>query len=193
MNNLLFSQICTYSCRCFCAKISSHQRLFCYWKWDLAAHRSKANAQEAGLVGRKVCVILEACSWRVGRLLLKGQLPTDSQWEELSRGPSGCAGWGRGYTQNSIFGCEGRLAVGHRWSDQHLLGCFKHSQSSVPGPFVFHFFESSSWDRGSLGHGCGGVIMQLASPSWGVSVSKKQLTGLGSEYYQSPWGGTKGP
>ena len=98
-----------------------------------------------------------------------------------------------GHTQNSTLGSDGHLVVGHRWSDQHHLGCFTYSQSSVPGPFVFHFFESSSWDCGSLCRGCSRVIMQLASSTWGVSVSTKQLTGHSSEYYHSPWGGNKGP
>lgn len=111
--------------------------------WELAAHCSKASAREARLVGRKVCFTLEACSWREGGLLLKGQLPTD-RGKSFKGGLSGCTGQGRGHTQSSTLGPDGRLAVGHRWSDQRRLGCFTYSQSSVPGPSVFYFSESSS-------------------------------------------------
>ena len=62
--------------------------------WELAARCSKASAREARLVERKVCFILEACSWREGGLLLKGKLPTDSG-KSFKGGLSGCVGQGR--------------------------------------------------------------------------------------------------
>ena len=131
--------------------------------WELAARCSKASAREARLVERKVCFILEACSWREGGLLLKGKLPTDSG-KSFKGGLSGCVGQGRATRRTAHSALTVILWLVIRWwSDQHHLGCFTYSQSSVPGPFVFHFFESSSWDCGSLCRGCSRVIMQLAS------------------------------
>ena len=81
--------------------------------WELAARCSKASAQEARLVERKVCFILEACNWRKGGLLLKGQLLTDSG-KSFKGGLSGCAGQGSATrrTAHSALTVILRLVIG---------------------------------------------------------------------------------
>ena len=49
----------------------------------------------------------------------------------------------------------------------------------------FHFSEAISQNCCSFCRGCSLAIMQLTSPP-GVSVSIRQLTGYGSEYYLQP-------
>lgn len=110
---------------------------------ELAAHCSKASAREARLVGRKVCFTLEA-RWRGGGWT-PAQRPAP-HWQGKSfkgdfRGAQAKEGPHAG-KPFSAWRC--RLTVGHQWSDQCRLGCFTYSQSSVPGPSVFYFSESSS-------------------------------------------------
>ena len=107
--------------------------------WELAARCSKANAREAKLVGGKVCFTLEACSWREGGLLLKGQLPTDSG-KSFKGGLSGCAGQGRGHTQSSTLGPDGHLAVGHLHTVSffHLRGFSVYTQLAGHGSEYCH-------------------------------------------------------
>ena len=47
--------------------------------------------------------------------------------QELVRGDSGV----RGQREGTV-GSDGHLAVGHQWSEQRHLGCFKSSSSGLP-------------------------------------------------------------
>ena len=87
---------------------------------------------------------------------------------------------------------DSQLQMGLRWSDQHHLGCFRYSQSSIPGPVCFHSSETSSGNCGSSCPGHSLLITQLTS-STRVSVSIRQLTRYGSEYDLKPLKKTKGP
>ena len=78
---------------------------------------------------------------------------------------------------------DSHLQIGHGWSDQHHLDCFKYSQSAVPRLVCSRFSEANAWNCGSLCHGYSLLIMYLTSPPGGVSVSVRQLTGCSSEYY----------
>ena len=44
--------------------------------------------------------------------------------------------------QNITVSFDGHLKIGHQWSDQHHLDCFKSSYFSVPGSVCFHFLRS---------------------------------------------------
>ena len=46
--------------------------------------------------------------------------------------------------RNSIVISDSHLEISPWWSDQHHLGCFKHSYSSVPGSICFCFLEADS-------------------------------------------------
>ena len=45
--------------------------------------------------------------------------------------------------RNSTVSSDSHLEIGHRWSDQRHLGCFKYSYSSVP--VYLHFLEATWW------------------------------------------------
>ena len=92
-------------------------------KWGRAARRSKAN-KEARLVERKVCFVSDAGNQSgEGGLLSKGRLPpTDSQWTRAF------IDGGRGLpAENSTVGSDSHLEIGHWWSDERHLDCFKYS------------------------------------------------------------------
>ena len=93
--------------------------------------------------------------------------------------------------KNSTISSDNHLEIGHRWSDQHHLECFKYSQSAVPESICSHFLEASSLNCGSLCHGYSLVIRELTSPPVEISISAKQLTGHSSEYYLYPLRGNQ--
>ena len=73
---------------------------------------------------KKVCLILDAGNWGGGEdgILSKGQLaPLDNQWERafIDRG--------RGLHAEIAVSSDSHLEIGHWWSDQHHLDCFKYS------------------------------------------------------------------
>lgn len=71
-----------------------------------------------------------------GCTLPKGQLPyTGSQWTK--------SWWteGGGDTQKQHGRLDSHLQFGHQWSNQCHLGCFRYSQSSVPGWVYFHLLS----------------------------------------------------
>ena len=121
--------------------------------WGLAAHHSKANKQ-AKLVERKVCLfqMSETGGERVTDDCSKADSPhTGNQWgkmfyREKWRGVTTC--------RNSTVISDSHFQTGYQWSDQHHLGCFRYSYSSVPGAICSHLFAPSSRNCGSshLGH-----------------------------------------
>ena len=66
---------------------------------------------------------------------------------------------GEGLCAGTAQSADHHLQTGHHWSDQPILGCFKYSQSSVPGAICSHFFVVSSQNYGSLCPGYSLVIM----------------------------------
>ena len=94
--------------------------------------------------------------------------------------------WGvGGYMQKERSHLSQPSSTGLQWSDQHRLGCFRCSYSSLPGCTYSCFFAVDSWNCGSSRPGYSPIIMWLTSPP-GVLVSIRQLTGYGSEYYLQP-------
>ena len=98
----------------------------------LAACHSKA-LKEARLVERKVCFILDASNPRVG---VGGRTPVQRptappRWQPVGksfyRQREGATG------RNSTVSSDRHLEIGHRWSDQRHLDCFKYNSSSLPG------------------------------------------------------------
>ena len=121
-----------------------------------AARRSKAN-EEPRLVERKVCFILEAGDQGGGWTPVQRPTPpTDSQGARASID-------GGSRLRAETAPSDGHLEIGHWWSDQCHLDCFKYSESSVPGSVCSHFLEASSRNCGSLCHGYSLVIMLLTS------------------------------
>ena len=41
--------------------------------------------------------------------------------------------------RNSTDSSDSHLEIGHQWSDQHHVGCFKYSYSSGPQSILFPF------------------------------------------------------
>lgn len=159
--------------------------------WELAAHCSKASAREARLVGRKVCFTLEACSWREGGLLLKGQLPTDGG-RALKGDFRGAQAKG-GATRRAAHSA---LTVVSRLVISGLISVVLVVLRTVSLRFQVHLcfislnpvlglWQPMSWLRSGL-HTVS--FFHLS----GFSVYT-QLAGHGSEYCHSPWGGKKGP
>ena len=103
----------------------------------------KANKQ-AKLVERKVCLfqMSETGGERVTDDSPKADSPhTGNQWgkmfyREKWRGATTC--------RNSTVISDSHFQTGHQWSDQHHLGCFRYSYSSVPGAICSHLFAPSS-------------------------------------------------
>ena len=88
-----------------------------------AACHSKANKQ-ARLVERNICFISDAGNWGVG-WQTSVQRPTPPQ---QAGGESFCRqSWGEGTCRNSTVISDNHLQIGHRWSDQHHLDCFRNS------------------------------------------------------------------
>ena len=74
----------------------------------------------------------------------------------------------RGLLAETAVSSDGHLEVGHQWSDQHHLDCFRYSLPSVPELVCSNFSEASFQNCGNSYHGCSVVIMQLISPLGGV-------------------------
>ena len=83
----------------------------------------------ARLVERKVCFISDASDWGWGRADVGAKadsptptLPTGLQWDmSFYRQKE------RATCRNSTVSSDSYLQIGHWWSDQHHLGCFRHS------------------------------------------------------------------
>ena len=85
-------------------------------------------------------------------------------------------------SRNSTVIANSHFQIGHQWSDQHHLGCFRCSYSSAPGSHLFLFLWgqfSELWQLVSWVQS--GPHVVNFSP--GVLVAIRQLTGYGSEYY----------
>ena len=168
---LVFSQSCAIISTVHFKTLSSPQKKFhTHWLWllnplslspacdihksvfylyitksgDLAAPHSKAS-QEARLVESKVYFGCQ--QWGSGSGGKGGGEnscpqanstipPTISEQELFLRKGDTC--------RNSTVISDRHLEISPRWSDQHHLGCFKHSYSSVPGSICFCFLEADS-------------------------------------------------
>ena len=74
----------------------------------------------------------------------KSQFPwglTDQGAGTLKGAFQGCICRGRGLRT----GQQSALTIGHQWSDQHHLDCFKYSWSLVPGSVFSLFFFFFWW------------------------------------------------
>ena len=73
-----------------------------------------------------------------------------------------CTGGGRGpQAGQALSALTVFLNLVSQQSDQHWPGCLQYSWSSVPGLVCSCYFEASSQNCGSLGHGQSLVIMWL--------------------------------
>ena len=97
-----------------------------------AAHSPK-ESKMSRLVERKIFFILGASSPGQG-----GGTPSPSHWQSVSKS---FVGWGRGLQTNSTARSDVHLEIGHQWSDQHHLGCFKYNFSLVLELVCFHFLR----------------------------------------------------
>ena len=158
-----------------------------YCPQDLAAQGPKV-LKEARLVGRKVALFWLPATGRGEEVCPKtGSLPP-GQW-----------GGKRFYID------RGRVACRNRWSAPKVIfrlvvGGLISIIFVALGPVHFQFqgqfvsiFEANSQNCSSFCRSSILLAMQLSSPAGGVSVSVRQLTGHGSEYTCSLWGGTKRP
>ena len=127
-----------------------------------------------GLI-RKYCFIQEAGN--LGRRRTHVQQPPPHCWSG-ARAFQGelqvCTGGGRGpQAGQALSALTVFLNLVSQQSDQHRPGCLQYSWSSVPGLVCSCYFEASSQNCGSLGHGQSLVIMWLTfSILWGF---EKQL------------------
>ena len=149
--------------------MSLHGWQYCYQKWNLPAHRSKAN-EEARLVEKKVCFISEASNqgWGQTPVVQSQTYFTDNQWARAFKGAfQGWIGGRRGlYAETALSALTVILNSVIQWSDQHHLDCFEYSQSLVPRSICSHFFEASSQNCGSFCHRYSLVNMLLTSSTW---------------------------
>ena len=101
-----------------------------------------------------------------------------------SPAPSTSHQWGRSFyrqqeratCRSSTVSPDSHLQIGHWWSDQHHLGCFKYSYSLVLGFIWSYFFEASSQNCGNLSCGWCLVIVWLTSSPWCFSIYKTAPT-----------------
>ena len=146
----------------------------CYWKSvvGLPSRCSKANKQSTTLVERKLSFISDAGNWsgRVAEICPKvNSFPAHDK--QGVRAFIDRVGSGRGVTcRNSTVISNSHLQVGHQWSDQHHLGCFRYSYSSVLGCTCSHLFAIYSQNCGSSSPEYSLVIMEWTLPP-GVLVS----------------------
>ena len=92
-------------------------------KWGLAARQSKAN-KECRLVERKVCFILDSGNrWWGGRTPVQRPTPPSAD----NQGARAFIDRRRGPHAETIVSSDRHLEIGHRWSDQHHLDCFRYS------------------------------------------------------------------
>ena len=137
----------------------------------------------ARLLEMKVCFIFDAGTWCRGRegcvpaqrLTLPHYPthptpphPTDNQGGRVFMDR------GRGLRAERAVSSGSHLEIGHQWSDQCHLDCFRYSQCSVSRPTCSHFLEASSQSCGHSYLGYGLVIVQLTSSTrWGFRVCKR--------------------
>ena len=114
--------------------------------------------KQASLVDRKVCFISDAGNW-VGRVDICPKanspatpLPQQAESEHFYRQREGAT------CRNSAVSSDSQPHMGHRWSDQRHLGCFRYSSASVPGLVFFRFSEASS---GNCGSSCPGHSLPI--------------------------------
>ena len=89
--------------------------------WSPAANGSKASIEER-VVYRKVCFILDAGNPQGGRTPVQRlTLQPNNQWARafIDRG--------RKLHSETAVSSASHLEIGHGWSDQHHLDCFKYS------------------------------------------------------------------
>ena len=87
--------------------------------WGLGPRHSKASKQTR-LVERKVCFISDAGNWGLGETSVQRPLPPLASGGETFhrlRPEPPC--------RNSVVSSDGHLQVGHVWSEQHHLHCFR--------------------------------------------------------------------
>ena len=113
--------------------------------------------------------MLQVRVWREGgRHLSEGRLPPPSnQWGKSFYRQSG--GWGA-TRRNSTVISNNHLQSGHQWSDQHHLGGFRSSSSSVPGSICPHFFVTNSQNCGSSCPRYSHHVVSLST--WRFSICK---------------------
>lgn len=124
-----------------------------------------------------ICPKANSTLWQAGR---------ESFYRQSCRG-------GGTTCRNSTIISNSPLQLGHQWSDQHHLGCFKYSYS-IPGALV----PNSLWSiLGTVAAQALGTVW--SSRTWwptspaGVLVSVRQLTGYGSECCLQPLRKSWGP
>ena len=108
----------------------------------------KANKQ-ARLVETKLCFISDTGNCGVGGYLSKGHTPTPTPNKQGTKSfyRQKCeAATCRDSTSSNFSNSH---QIGHQWSGQHHLGCFRYSESSVPGSICSHFFMAKSQNCGS--------------------------------------------
>ena len=133
----------------------------------------------------KLAFFRKTATWEDG-LLSKDQL--FPHWQPVGQS---FYRWGKGLhaeTAQSTLSSWNWLSVVWPTSSWLLQGQLVFSSKDC----LFPFPEAISQNGGRLCHGYSLVIMRLTSSTWwGFSITR-QLTGYGSEYYLSPWEGTKG-
>ena len=134
--------------------------------WGPSAGCSKVNKQ-ARLVERKVCFISDAGSWgpRVVNIYPKADSlpPTGNLWARafIDRSKEGAT------YRNSRVSSDSHLQIGHRWSDQHHLDCFRYSSRVHLFPFLWgQFLESGSSCPGYS------LVIVVNFSTWGYSICK---------------------
>ena len=102
-------------------------------QWSTHGIHSRKESKMSRLVERKIFFILGASSPGQG-----GGTPSPSHWQSVSKS---FVGWGRGLQTNSTARSDVHLEIGHQWSDEHHLGCFKYNFSLVLELVCFHFLR----------------------------------------------------
>ena len=136
-------------------------------KWVLSACRLKVG-EEARLVERKVCFILDAGTWGGGRMDL---LTIIGQNFYRQRKGATC--------RNSTVSSDSHLEIGHRWSDQHHLDGLSTLQFQG---VCIHFLKANSQNCGSLCHGSEKAMAPHSSTlarkiPWTEEAGRLQSTG----------------
>ena len=80
--------------------------------------------------------------------------------------------------------------AGHRWSDQHHLGCFTYSRASVPWLVCSHFLEASPQNCSSVSRLQSAHHVVNFSTCCGFPNLQDSSQALAQSISYSPWGGT---
>ena len=92
--------------------------------------------------------------------------------------------------RNSRVNADHHLEIGHQWSDQLHLDCFKYSYSSVLGFVCFHF--SRSIFRSVAAYIMATVRSSCSSFTWGgFQYLQDSSQGMAQNIIYSPWEGIK--